>query len=72
MGIFRVHCKTSERLLVEWLKLDMVIEATTPPIPKNMLNWLVQMISPFIDRTVMYLRIYLRTNGEFSNSVAEV
>jgi hypothetical protein len=65
--------ETSKRLpLVKWLKLAMVIQATTLYIAKNMINWLVQKTFSFIDRTVMYLRFYFRTYGEYSNSVAEV
>jgi hypothetical protein len=61
--------QTIKRLLVKWLKSDMVIQATTPYMVENMINWLVQNIFPFINRTVMYLRFYLRTYGEYSNSV---
>jgi hypothetical protein len=32
--------KTSKKLLVKWLKLDTVVEATTPHIAKNMIDWL--------------------------------
>jgi hypothetical protein len=58
------ECETSKILLVEWLNSDIVIEATTLYIAKNMIHWLVQKIFPFIDRTVMYLRFYLRTYGD--------
>jgi hypothetical protein len=47
---------TSKKPLIEWLKPDTVVEATTPHIAKNMTDWLVMKIFPFIDRTVMYCR----------------
>ncbi len=56
--------ETSRRLLIEWLQSDAVAQATTPYIAKNMKDWLVAKIFPFVD--------YLRTYGEYSNSVAEV
>jgi hypothetical protein len=52
---------SSKKLLVEWLELDTVVEATTPHIAKKMIDWLVMKIFPFIDRTVMHRSFYLRT-----------
>ena len=64
--------KTSKRMLFEWLASKSILECSSPTIQRNMSEWVVQKILPFVEKTLLLSRLFLRAYNEYTNSVAEI
>jgi hypothetical protein len=64
--------QTSKKLLVEWLGSNTVVDCCSVTISRNMVEWVIKKILPYMDKCLLYPRLRTRAYSEFSNSVAEI
>jgi hypothetical protein len=63
--------QTSKKLLIEWLGSNTVVDCCSASISRNMVEWVIKKILPYMDKCLLYPRLRTRAYSEFSNSVAE-
>jgi hypothetical protein len=64
--------ETSKALLFTWLESKELLDVTGNDIANNIKKWLVKHVLLYVEKMLLYPRLFLRAFHEYANSVAEI
>ncbi len=69
---WRDEFETSKPILFVWLDTQEVLDATGKDIASNIKEWLVKHVLLYVEKMLLYPRLFLRAFHKYVNSIAEI